>query len=299
MLSTPITTRNEHLRSRNSISRSSQKISAFTLIELLVVIAIIAILAAILFPVFARARENARKTSCISNLKQIGTAALMYAQDYDEKHVPTSVGYGTPIYRTWWGRPLGIAPNFTGIDLNDGLLQPYMKNAQINKCPSWETEDATEEGGRTGNSFGYAFNSRYLFRGVSLSAINRPAETLMMADAAKLNNSTGSMVNFDVIDPINSLHYPHSRVHARHNGRGNVLFVDGHVKSMGITPLTRNYAETEFTDTPLLVPPHVATATGTRQFASTNPFTATQFTTWPDKNLGDVGTPANNIYDLN
>ena len=272
---------------------------AFTLIELLVVIAIIAILAAILFPVFARARENARKSSCQSNLKQIGTAALMYAQDYDEKHVPTSVGYGTPVYRTWWGRPLGIAPTFTGIDLNDGLLQPYLKNAQINKCPSWETEDATEEGGRTGNSFGYAFNSRYLFRGVSLSAINRPAETVMMADAAKLNNSTGSMVNFDVLDPINSLHYPHSRVHARHNGTGNVLFVDGHVKAMKVAPLSRNYAETEFTDTPLLVPPHVTAATGVRQFASTNPFTATQFSTWPAKNLGDVGTPANNIYDLN
>ncbi len=270
---------------------------AFTLIELLVVIAIIAILAAILFPVFARARENARRSSCQSNLKQIGTAALMYAQDYDEKHVPTSVGFGTPVYRTWWGRPLGIAPAYTtysGIDLSDGLLQPYLKNAQINKCPSWETEDATEEGGRTGNSFGYAFNSRYLFRGVSLSAINRPAETVMMADAAKLNNSTGSMVNFDVLDPINSLHYPHSRVHARHNGTGNVLFVDGHVKAMRVAPLSRNYAETEFTDT-LPVNP----ATGVRQFASTNPFTATQFSTWPAKNLGDIGTPENNIYDLN
>jgi prepilin-type N-terminal cleavage/methylation domain-containing protein len=66
--------------------------TAFTLIELLVVIAIIAILAAILFPVFARAREQARKTACLSNLKQIGTATLMYAQDYDETLCPPYKG---------------------------------------------------------------------------------------------------------------------------------------------------------------------------------------------------------------
>ena len=69
-------------------SPTSAKQKAFTLIELLVVIAIIAILAAILFPVFARARENARRTSCLSNMKQIGLGALQYSQDYDEKWMP-------------------------------------------------------------------------------------------------------------------------------------------------------------------------------------------------------------------
>lgn len=279
------------------------KTNGFTLIELLVVVAIIAILAAILFPVFGRARENARKSSCMSNLKQIGTAALMYAQDYDEKHVPTSVGFGTPIYRTWWGRPLGIAPSYTtysGIDMGDGLLQPYLKNAQIKRCPSFESEDDTMESGRLGNNFGYAFNSRYLYRGLPLSGINRASETVLLADAAK-RETNGKVANFDVLDPINSLHSAHSRVQGRHNGRGNVLFVDGHVKSMSIIPITRNYAETEFTDTPELVPPFVGTAppTPTRQFASSNPFTSVHFSTWPEKNLGDVGTPGNNLYDLN
>ena len=90
---------------------------AFTLIELLVVIAIIAILAAILFPVFSRARENARKTSCLSNLKQIGLAMMQYTQDNDERFMHANHD-ATPPY-TWF------AP-----------LQPYIKSTQVFKCPS-------------------------------------------------------------------------------------------------------------------------------------------------------------------
>lgn len=93
------------------------KKTAFTLIELLVVIAIIAVLAAILFPVFAQAREKARQTSCMDNLRQIGMASLLYSQDYDEIMVGTELG-DDPEY--FWGEMLG----------------PYMKNRQILSCPS-------------------------------------------------------------------------------------------------------------------------------------------------------------------
>lgn len=105
-------------------SRDSRKPAGdgFTLIELLVVIAIIAILAAILFPVFARAREKARTTACLSNLKQIGMAHLMYCQDYDERLSPQT--YGTCQSTT--------DPAFSWAD----MLYPYIKNAQAFDCPS-------------------------------------------------------------------------------------------------------------------------------------------------------------------
>ena len=97
--------------------RSGRPGIGFTLIELLVVIAIIAILAAILFPVFARAREKARQTSCLSNLKQIGLATMMYVQDYDGRF-PGHTGGPTSAY-DW---PV--------------MLLPYCKNAQIFECPT-------------------------------------------------------------------------------------------------------------------------------------------------------------------
>jgi prepilin-type N-terminal cleavage/methylation domain-containing protein/prepilin-type processing-associated H-X9-DG protein len=93
---------------------------AFTLIELLVVIAIIATLAATLFPVFAQAREKARQAACLSNEKQMGTAWLMYAQDYDEMVVPWTVSGGTNSDAFIW----------------DIVLQPYQKNNEVLRCPS-------------------------------------------------------------------------------------------------------------------------------------------------------------------
>jgi prepilin-type N-terminal cleavage/methylation domain-containing protein len=114
---------------RFSNSKVTETRRGFTLIELLVVIAIIAILASILFPVFARARENARRTSCVSNLKQIGLGMMQYVQDYDEAYPPSYVANSaTP--------PHGGAPWASGLLFWPEIVYPYTKSMQIYICPS-------------------------------------------------------------------------------------------------------------------------------------------------------------------
>ncbi|MCC6446477.1 MAG: DUF1559 domain-containing protein [Armatimonadetes bacterium] len=207
--------------------------SGFTLIELLVVIAIIAILAAILFPVFAQAREKARQTSCTSNLKQIGMAALMYAQDYDD--LMFIYGYqdaaGKWIY--WWGSWDGAT-----LQTSEGMLQAYMKNGQVQACPSFPS-DMRGAMGLTGYGYNYAYLSpstyempdwKQIFHPTSLASIKSPAETVLMADAARVNTwdyATPTVEGNTFLEaPSNA--YP--TFHARHSGSGNVLWCDGHVK---------------------------------------------------------------------
>lgn len=108
----------------------SPRLRAFTLIELLVVIAIIALLAAILFPVFSRARENARRSSCLNNMKNLGTAIMMYATDYDEM---------LPYEEYAW--------NTTGKNHWDKMVFPYVKNVQVFQCPSGTGQQINVENG--------------------------------------------------------------------------------------------------------------------------------------------------------
>ncbi|MCA1594996.1 MAG: DUF1559 domain-containing protein [Chloroflexi bacterium] len=122
----------------------------FTLIELLVVIAIIAILAAILLPVFAQAREAARKASCASNLKQLGTATLMYVQDYDEKYPPGD---------NWHGTTAALDANYQCG--NRFMLSPYIKSEAVWHCPDDGNWDTNGEKGWQYTSYGTQFDSWY------------------------------------------------------------------------------------------------------------------------------------------
>jgi prepilin-type N-terminal cleavage/methylation domain-containing protein/prepilin-type processing-associated H-X9-DG protein len=120
---------------------------AFTLIELLVVISIIALLAAILFPVFARARENARRASCESNLKQIALGVKMYVQDYDEKYPPI-----------WQNQFADGSPNTARTGQWITATSPYIKSTQVLACPSYKRAKSTEPYSYAANGYLYAKN---------------------------------------------------------------------------------------------------------------------------------------------
>lgn len=222
----------------------------FTLIELLVVIAIIAILAAILFPVFAQAREKARQTSCLSNMRQIGTAALMYTQDYDER---------TP--RNWYG-DLGFEPTTAIGDTPERYkwmdsLQPYVKNSQLFICPSasqfpYIPRTSLRTGETTRKYGGYAYNRAYgqveiegdsTPAGKSLSQFDLPADTVWFAETIG-----GGPYDFDfrwpdvASNPTISTTTPRTLgvyIIERHHGRTNVLWCDGHAKAASLDLLAQ------------------------------------------------------------
>lgn len=190
----------------------------FTLIELLVVIAIIAILAAILFPVFAKAREKARQTSCLSNLKQMGLAALSYAQDYDEMFM-----YGSYPGTCAWGH---VHTPVDGVHAAYGwptFLGPYTKNTQIFRCPSAQPSIcAGGVGGRSGVTNAYGINYDGVC-GWAMGMMDKPAERMMIQDMGSWfmvsSNNTQAQAFADLGTGL-----------TRHNDGANVAYCDGHAK---------------------------------------------------------------------
>ncbi len=233
------------------MSHRTTKRSGFTLIELLVVIAIIGILASILFPVFARARENARRTSCASNLKQIGLGMTMYVQDYDGV-LPSAYNNLVVPYAKWMD-----------------MIYPYMKNEWVFNCPSaGGAKPYTREG-----YFGhYAINAAYIlgptfFPPVSYfcwnagcqdmnrltiqSAIENPATAAWVFDnGMEAKDAAGAEIPYEnsylfttdndsmmprfvkgSIPMVGGVPYANTYVGGRHLETVNVLYCDGHVKS--------------------------------------------------------------------
>ncbi len=184
---------------------------------------IIAILAAILFPVFARAREKARQTSCLSNVKQLTLGALMYISDYDDIFFGHIQGRrDTPGYPYYGG---------TGFCNWATQIYPYIKNNQLFTCPSHPNYDWAPSWTSPDAYFGYGMNYwlTYFYYYISMADIKKPAETIWFTDC-----------DYYVVYPTYYLHtYPTStaygqngfaRLQLRHNDGVNVAFVDGHAK---------------------------------------------------------------------
>lgn len=243
---------------QKSSSTQTRRILAhqgFTLIELLVVMAIIALLAAILFPVFGRARENARRSSCTSNLKQLGLGIMQYAQDFDEKY-PMGMQAG-------WANSWAVT------------VQPYAKSYEVFRCPNESNLAPLTGWSWTGQSISYAANmysngcttlwgvmgtkgsSCLDFPSRSVGDVGRPSETILLAERHNtevvknggVGNMTGYSIGLSGQSWLGGITYtqipngtlpasnpyptgPNGAVTAAHFEMANFLFTDGHVKSM-------------------------------------------------------------------
>jgi prepilin-type N-terminal cleavage/methylation domain-containing protein/prepilin-type processing-associated H-X9-DG protein len=214
---------------------SKRTSKGFTLIELLVVIAIIAILAAILFPVFARARENARRTSCLSNLKQVGLGIMQYVQDYDERY---------PIYR--------VAASASNYDFKPygwvESIEPYVKSKQLFQCPSESNSPNTayKPGELSSRYTDYALNiwigglsinsggTVVKGSGISMAQLSSPALTVLTVEYRTHGTSSFISENTDNTPVNGRVNLPPSSLTTgllnRHLNGINMAFADGHVK---------------------------------------------------------------------
>ena len=237
------------------------KRGGFTLIELLVVVAIISLLAAILFPIFARARENARRTSCLSNMKQIGIGVMMYVQDYDERYPQNYWNAGYPGYPgvpqddpSMPGYKYTVSCGSSGCQGNFviwmDMIYPYIKSTQVFVCPSKHQSSIYASYGYSGAFSGWktqAYNNGLWgtpgkITGITLSAVARPSEVFLLTEYDGLYSMIDSPV--DVTNYANSS--TNYTIVAPHLEGGVIAFADGHVKwvtrsRLQINPIVSNH----------------------------------------------------------
>ena len=206
------------------------KNNAFTLIELLVVIAIIALLAAIIFPVFSQAREKGRQTACLSNLRQLGQGVLMYAQDHDESLPSSTEGAVGAGKQGGWMFMATFGKDNSGIFVpTQGSLYPYIKNSALYRCPD-EADSLIKTS--------YAINGclgenpatlQGLNAGRSLAAFGQPTDYLLFGEERTSQGGTNDAY----------LHFQFDFLTERHQGASQAVFLDGHAKRVKSSDIVR------------------------------------------------------------
>lgn len=224
---------------------------AFTLIELLVVIAIISLLAAILFPVFGRAREFARRSSCASNMKQLGTAAMMYCQDFDETTMGVADSSDGGVNLTYGFMDPSATRNWAA------SLVPYTRTLQVFICPSAVPYSKIGSNGAYVEVTNGGGNTSYCANGIvadrKLSVIPNPAEIVMIHEFRFYQRTAQNRPY--LVSGSTYRQYQHGNLDYSHFDGGNRIYCDGHVKwskktlmTFGDFGATTPYNTTYFSD---------------------------------------------------
>ncbi|HAV64341.1 MAG TPA: hypothetical protein DCY13_18485 [Verrucomicrobiales bacterium] len=223
------------------ITKPSDRRPGFTLVELLVVIAVIGVLAALLVPALARARQSARQTTCINNSRQLAAATLMYTADHDDRLFPYryhSDGSGT---RYWFGWLAKGSEGGRAFDATQGALHPYLRGRGVSTCPELNYSSRFFKPKAAGAAYGYGYN---LHLAPPLGPANLRAGQIrlhdrvaLFADAAQVNTfQAPASPDRPMLEEFYYVNATEATTHFRHRGRSMVVFLDGHTETLPPEP---------------------------------------------------------------